>query len=111
MGWFDKKPSTEVKETWVEVDQGGYFYHYINSMFSGNAVERFDPTKSLHFATTLAEIFIPIDAIADRVASCDFVLYNKNTKKKIRVFSLRFSLPGVLVVVFLTSTPTPIAHY
>lgn len=85
MGWFGskKKRSTTVKNTWVEVDKSGYFYHYLNSLMNSGHVAKFDPKRGFMFASNLAEIFIPLDIIADRVASCRYVLYNKNTDEPV----------------------------
>lgn len=84
MGLFDwgkktQKVDTTTKINWVEIDDNGRFYHYINKMLKGNEIQRFDNCLSFHFASTIAEVFIPIDIISDRVSSVDYILTNKNT--------------------------------
>jgi len=101
MGFWDfgKKVNTTPKNNWVQVDANGKFYHYINQMLSSGVYQKFDPLRPVYFASTIAEIFAPIDIISDRVASCKFNIYNKNTDKIVE------NLPNNLVR--LLKNPNP----
>jgi hypothetical protein len=84
MGLFDwgkkvQRVDTTPKNTWLEVDDNGQFYHYINKALRGNELRTFDNLHAYHFATHIAEIFTPLDIIADRVSSVEYQIVNKNT--------------------------------
>lgn len=82
MNWknpFNKK----TKVTGVaEQDNDGqwfqYFKQYANSLNNDELI-KFCEDNAYELACNIAEIFIPIDAIADRVASVPYVLRNKKT--------------------------------
>lgn len=80
-----EKKSAQPKQNWVQIDADGHFYHHINSMLGGNSIRKFENCKSFHFASHLGEIFIPIDAIADRVSKIHFKVFNKNTDKEVEL--------------------------
>lgn len=77
---------TSSAPSWVEVmDDGSVFYEYISSVngrMGGRTV--FNGRLPMSFATTIAEVFVPIDAIADRVASCHFELYSTETDQPVK---------------------------
>lgn len=96
MGAFDwlwgsgVQTDTSNKPNWVEVDRDGHFYHYLQSVFGSlKGCEAFDPNHSFMFATTLAEIFIPLDIIAERVALCDYRIFNKLTGEEVEKLPTR----------------------
>lgn len=85
MAWnpFNRNKSTKTKVTgFAEQDNDGqwfqYFNQYINSLNNEQLV-KFCNENAYELACNVAEIFIPIDAIADRVASVPYVLRNKKT--------------------------------
>lgn len=97
--WGKKNVSTEVKNSWLQIDETGQFYHYIKNALSANKLERFDSSRALHFATHIAEIFTPIDIISERVASCDYQIFNKNTNEPVEKLPERLQ--------FLIDKPNP----
>ena len=87
MGWFQdlfnvgssRADTLTGFPTHLEIDKNGYFYHYLQNVNNTvGGLTAFNPASPMRFALSLAEIFIPLDIIADRVASCDYVLYSKS---------------------------------
>lgn len=83
MAWnpfIRKHKETDVKG-FAEQDNDGqwfqYFKQYMNS-FNGDLI-KFSNDNAYELASNVAEIFIPIDAIAGRVSSVDFKIRNKST--------------------------------
>lgn len=89
MGLFDwgkkEKVNTKSQNNWLQIDADGKFYHYINQMLKGNTIRHFENCRSFHFASHVGEIFIPIDAIADRVSKIEYRVFNKNTDKEVEL--------------------------
>lgn len=77
MAWWNKK-KTKV-QGYAEQDNTGQWLQYFSQYMANEEIEKFDPSRAYKLATTLAEIYIPIDAIADRVASINFRLIKKST--------------------------------
>ena len=86
MSFLDRlfpKSSTS-RPNWVEQDDNGYFYFnselsdFLGGNMKKNEVPDFNPKKAMMYATSLAEIGIPIDIIAGGVALCDFDLVNND---------------------------------
>lgn len=81
MAWYNPRTwgkTTSVKG-YAEQDNTGQWLQYFAQYMNLGEIEKFSPDKAYHIATNLAEIFIPIDAIADRVASINFRLINNST--------------------------------
>jgi hypothetical protein len=100
--WSKKSVNTTSKENWVQVDANGHFYHHIQQFFKGNTIRKFENCRSFHFASNLGEIFIPIDAIAERVSKIEYRVFNKNTDKEV-------DLPKALTD--LINRPNPINSF
>lgn len=80
MAWFNfKKISSPTG--FAEQDNTGQWLQYFNQIngLSNETLEKFSNDNAYRLANTIAEIFIPIDAIADRVAGIDFKIRNKTT--------------------------------
>lgn len=79
-GW--RKKQTKV-QGFAEQDNSGqwlqYFKQYHSDFFGNGKLETFDGTNAYELACNLAEVFIPIDAIADRAASIEYRLVYKDT--------------------------------
>lgn len=75
-----KSKKTQVRG-FAEQDNDGqwlqYFNQYINSL--PGEIPKYTNALAYELACNVAEIFIPIDAIADRAASIEYKLYNRNT--------------------------------
>lgn len=73
--WLPKAAETNKKGDW------GYWY-WMNEacrvFYSGNHIEPFSDRNAYRIACTVAEVFFPIDAIADRVASLKFDVVNES---------------------------------
>lgn len=84
MAWYDfnKKSAKQTVTGFAEQDNSGqwlqYFNQYINSLENG-AIPKFSDKIAYELACNVAEIFIPIDAIADRVASVEYRLIKEST--------------------------------
>lgn len=74
MAWRNPFSKAKNVKGYAEQDNTGqwlqYFNQYINTL---GEVEKFDGSNSYELACNLAEIFIPIDAIAERAASVRYV--------------------------------------
>lgn len=79
---FNRKSGKTNVQGFAEQDNSGewfqYFKQYINSLDNDKLV-KFCNDNAYELACNVAEIFIPIDAIADRASSVPYVLRNKNT--------------------------------
>ncbi len=85
MSWnpFNRNKSNKTKVTgFAEQDNDGqwfqYFKQYVNSLNNDELV-KFCNENAYELACNVAEIFIPIDAIADRASGIPYVLRNKKT--------------------------------
>lgn len=75
MAWYNPfKKATKVTG-FAEQDNSGQWMQYFNQYFNdlNRDIEKFDGSNSYELACNLAEIFIPIDAIAERAASVRYV--------------------------------------
>lgn len=83
--WNFNKPSNKQKVTgFAEQDNDGQWLHYmsqyINSLGNGKLITYKD-SIAYELACNVAEIFIPIDAIADRAASINYKLVYEKTRE------------------------------
>jgi phage portal protein BeeE len=80
MAWFNRKKINS-PTGFAEQDNSGMWLQYFNQIngLSNDVLEKFSNDNAYRLATTIAEVFIPIDAIADRVAGIDFKIRNRNT--------------------------------
>lgn len=87
MNWnpFNRKSGKTNVTGFAEQDNSGewfqYFKQYINSLDNDKLI-KFCDDNAYELACNIAEIFIPIDAIADRVASVRYGLRNRKTKEE-----------------------------
>lgn len=76
MAWYN--PSTWNKRTkvqgYAEQDNTGAWLQYFRQYLTDNNIEKFTCDNAYNIALNLAEIFIPIDAIAEREASVRYGL-------------------------------------
>lgn len=83
MNWnpFNKKSGKTNVKGYAEQDNDGawfqYFNQYINTL--NGEIKKFCEADAYELACNVAEIFIPIDAIADRAAGVPYLLRNKKT--------------------------------
>lgn len=88
----------------IEGGKSATLFTYLNSVFSwDNKIDEFCPEKAYELSLQLAEVFIPIDAIASRVAALEYVVMDENGEevklspkmrallKQPNALSLRFS--------------------
>lgn len=86
MNWnpFVKKSKRTQATGYAEQDNDGawfqYFKQYVNSL-NGDKLIKISNDNAYELACNVAEIFIPIDAIADRAASVPYLIRNKNTQE------------------------------
>ena len=59
-----------------------YFNQYMQNANGGRLI-KFDQNNAYELANTIAEIFIPIDAIAERCSSLKYDIIDVNTKEVI----------------------------
>lgn len=87
MAWWNNK-KTKVKG-YAEQDNTGqwmqYFNQYTKDLFGNDKIERFDPDMAYELSGNLAELFIPIDCIADRAASISYKIRNVITGEDIEL--------------------------
>lgn len=73
--WLPKAAETDKGENW-------WYWVYLNeackSFYASEDAERFCNEQGFYLAGRISEIFFPIDAIADRVASLPFDVVNQN---------------------------------
>lgn len=84
MNWnpFKGSKKTQVRG-FAEQDNDGAWFQYFNQVlgsFNGD-IPKYSNSTAYQLASSIAEIFIPIDAIADRVSSVKYKLRNKNTQE------------------------------
>lgn len=84
MSWFsgNKKKSTQ---GYAEQDNSGAWMSYINqyiNLLGNDKLIKFSNQNAYELACGVAEIFIPIDAIADRASSINFDLVYEKTGKE-----------------------------
>lgn len=81
MAFWNKSRKTKVTG-FAEQDNDGqwisYFNQYINSLNNDKLI-RFSNDIAYELACNVAEVFFPIDAIAERVSSVDYELINEST--------------------------------
>lgn len=80
MGILDKLfPSTKKSTSnFVEVDDKGYFYWRLADHLSTKEVKHFNKEQSVYFASSIAEIYTPLDYIASRVCAAKFNIVDQN---------------------------------
>lgn len=81
MAWYNPRTWNKTNRVTglAEQDNSGAWFQYFQqyaSFINPDKLEVFKPENAYTLATNLAEIFIPIDAIADRVSSINFKLVN-----------------------------------
>lgn len=86
MAWWNRN-KTKVQATgFAEQDNSGQWFQYFKqyaSFLSPDKLEKFKPENAYELAMCLAEIFIPIDAIAEREASIRYKIVNTSTGEEI----------------------------
>lgn len=85
MAWsfFGKKKATSgFAEQMNDGAWLSYFNQYLNGI-NGDKLVKFDQDKAYDLANTIAEIFIPIDAISERCSSVKYDIVNKTTQEVI----------------------------
>ena len=84
MGWFSKNKQKSI-QGYAEQDNSGAWLSYISQYVSSLGNEKlikFSGQKAYELACNVAEIFIPIDAIADRASSISYDLVYEDTGKE-----------------------------
>ena len=84
MAWslFGKKNSSP--KGYAELQNDGAWLSYFNQYLqnaNGDRLIKFDQERAYELANTIAEIFIPIDAIAERCANIKYDIVNKQTQE------------------------------
>jgi hypothetical protein len=84
MAWslFGKKKNSP--QGFAEVQNDGAWLSYFNQYLqnaNGDRLIKFDQSRAYELANTIAEIFIPIDAIAERAANIKYDIIDTNTKE------------------------------
>lgn len=84
MAWslFGKKNSSP--KGYAELQNDGAWLSYFNQYLqnaNGDRLIKFDQDRAYELANTIAEIFTPIDAIAERCANIKYDIVNKETKE------------------------------
>lgn len=81
MSWFNFRSKNKQNPAkgitgYAEQDNSGMWLQYFNQLaaLSNGELVKFSPENAYRLACSIAEIFIPIDAIADRCASVNYVL-------------------------------------
>ena len=84
MAWWNGKTKKQSPKGYAEQDNTGAWLQYFNQYLTTLNGELLTYAKSnpYYLACNLAEVFIPIDAIADRVASVEYKLRYKSTQKE-----------------------------
>ena len=84
MAWslFGKKNSSPRGNAELQNDGAwlSYFNQYLQNA-NGDRLIKFDQERAYELANTIAEIFIPIDAIAERCANIRYDIINKSTQE------------------------------
>jgi phage portal protein BeeE len=84
MAWslFGKKKNSP--QGFAEVQNDGAWLSYFNQYLqnaNGDRLIKFDQSRAYELANTIAEIFIPIDAIAERAANIKYDIIDTTTKE------------------------------
>jgi len=84
MAWslFGKKKNSP--QGFAEVQNDGAWLSYFNQYLqnaNGDRLIKFDQSRAYELANTIAEIFIPIDAIAERASNIRYDIIDINTKE------------------------------
>lgn len=83
MNWnpFNKKSAKTKVTGYAEQDNDGQWFQYFNQYMNAlnGELKKYCRADAYELACHIAEIFIPIDAIADRASSVPYVLRNKKT--------------------------------
>lgn len=75
MRWFNfRSARRRGGEPLVEVDEAGNFFNYLAPFCGGFRSVSFSQRNTLYIARTVAEVFFPIDAIAERASSVPYVV-------------------------------------
>jgi len=80
MGWFSRNKKTNITG-FAEQDNTGAWMQYFNQYMQSinGELQTYAKSNPYALACNIAEVFIPIDAIADRVAGVSYKLRNKRT--------------------------------
>lgn len=83
MNWnpFNKKSNKTKVTGYAEQDNDGQWFQYFNQYMNSlkGEIKKYCNADAYELASNIAEIFIPIDAIADRASSIKYGLRNKKT--------------------------------
>ena len=85
MAWysFGKKRNSSPQGS-AELQNDGAWLSYFNQYMqnvNGNRLIKFDQSRAYELANTIAEIFIPIDAIAERCSNIKYDIINRTTQE------------------------------
>ncbi len=86
MNWNFFKTKKTSPRGYAEADNDSAWLSYFNQYMqnaNGGKLIRFDQSNAYELANTIAEIFIPIDAIAERCSSLKYDIVDLNTKEVI----------------------------
>ena len=86
MNWNFFKTKKTSPRGYAESDSDGAWLSYFNQYMqnaNGGKLIKFDQSNAYELANTIAEIFIPIDAIAERCSSLRYDIIDINTKEVI----------------------------
>lgn len=82
MGIFSRRKNNLPKAAETDTSGNLWYWHWLNeacrSFYSNGNLEKFTNDNAYCLASTISEIFFPIDAIADRVSSLKFDVENMN---------------------------------
>jgi hypothetical protein len=86
MNWNFFKNKKTSNKGYAEADNDAAWLSYFNQYMqnaNGGKLIKFDQNNAYELANTIAEIFIPIDAIAERCSSLKYDIVDTNTKEVI----------------------------
>lgn len=75
--WSGEKTDYTPAAKWLEIDDHGRFYHYLSSLQGCGTL--YSDNSAFDFASNLAEIYIPLDVISDRVAGARYYIAERST--------------------------------
>ena len=84
MNWNFFKNKKTSPRGFAQSDNDGAWLSYFNQYMqnaNGGRLIKFDQSNAYELANTIAEIFIPIDAIAERCSSLRYDIIDVNTKE------------------------------
>jgi len=84
MAWYSFSKKKSSPKGYAELQNDGAWLSYFNQYMqnaNGDKLVKFEQAKAFDLANTIAEIFIPIDAIAERCANIKYDIINKTTKE------------------------------